>query len=224
MAIIKNPIVNKKVITEDITVTPSTVQQTINRSEDKYINSVTVNAVTSDIDANITPENIKKDVSILGVTGTLQSGSGGINPAIIERTLTEITADDLGGVTKIGDWAFYLYKTLLSIIIPDSVTSIGDRSFYGCSGLTGALTIPDSVKSIGDAAFQSCSDLTIANIYTTSSTNKISRSYSDAWFYFCSASLVIHIPASVKSPTTAYGYYWNVYNNYGGTLTYYADL
>ena len=77
MVIIKNPIIiNKKVITEDITVTPSTVQQTINRSEDKYINTVTVNAVTSDIDANITPENIKKDVTILGVTGTLETGGG----------------------------------------------------------------------------------------------------------------------------------------------------
>ena len=33
--------------------------------------------------------------------------------------------------------------------IPDSVTSIGDGAFSGCSGLT-SVTIPDSVTSIGD--------------------------------------------------------------------------
>lgn len=34
--------------------------------------SVTVKAVTSSIDANIVPENIKAGVTILGVTGTLE--------------------------------------------------------------------------------------------------------------------------------------------------------
>lgn len=53
------------------TVVPSTSEQTI--SPDAQYNgltSVTVNAVTSAIDSNIVADNIKKDVSILGVTGT----------------------------------------------------------------------------------------------------------------------------------------------------------
>ena len=37
-------------------------------------------------------------------------------------------------------------------VIPNSVTSIGDGAFRGCSGLT-ELTLPNSVKSIGDGAF-----------------------------------------------------------------------
>ena len=45
----------------------------------------------------------------------------------------------------------------------NSVTSIGRWAFFGCSGLTGALTIPNSVNSIGDAAFQYCSGLTTLN-------------------------------------------------------------
>ena len=36
-----------------------------------------------------------------------------------------------------------------------SVTSIGDRAFNDCSGLT-SITIPNSVTSIGDNAFQNC--------------------------------------------------------------------
>ena len=35
------------------------------------------------------------------------------------------------------------------VIIPDSVTSIGDWAFFCCSSLT-SVTIPDSVTSIGD--------------------------------------------------------------------------
>ena len=43
--------------------------------------------------------------------------------------------------------------------IPKSVTSIGDSSFYGCSGIT-SLTIPDSVTVIGNEAFEDCDALT----------------------------------------------------------------
>lgn len=57
-------------------VTPTTSEQTINPGTGKLgIASVTVNAVTSAIDANITAENIKKDVVILGVTGTYEATS-----------------------------------------------------------------------------------------------------------------------------------------------------
>ena len=43
--------------------------------------------------------------------------------------------------------------------IPNSVISIGDYTFSGCSGLT-SVTIANSVTSIGDQAFSSCTSLT----------------------------------------------------------------
>lgn len=63
--------------TETKTATPSTSQQTINATSGKYMTQVTVSAVTSSIDANITAGNIKKDVSILGVAGTYEGSGGG---------------------------------------------------------------------------------------------------------------------------------------------------
>ena len=44
-------------------------------------------------------------------------------------------------------------------VIPNSVTSIGDSAFEGCTGLT-ELTLPKSVKSIVDSAFYGCTGLT----------------------------------------------------------------
>lgn len=55
----------------ELTYIPTTSEQTIPAG---YTSGGTISAVTSAIDENITPENIKKDISILGVTGTLESG------------------------------------------------------------------------------------------------------------------------------------------------------
>ena len=63
-----------------------------------------------------------------------------------------------GGVTSIGDGAFYHFDTLTSATIPNSVTSIGNCAFDGCTRLTD-VTIPNSVTSIGGFAFRSCDSL-----------------------------------------------------------------
>lgn len=59
--------------TETKTVTPTTGTQTLSPSSGKVgFSRVTVNPVTSAIDSNIRPENIKAGVTILGVTGTYE--------------------------------------------------------------------------------------------------------------------------------------------------------
>ena len=65
-------------VINSLNVTPSTSSQTITASGgvDGY-SPVNVSAVTSSIDANITAGNIKKNVTILGVTGTFEGGAAG---------------------------------------------------------------------------------------------------------------------------------------------------
>ena len=62
-------------------------------------------------------------------------------------------------VTSVGDSAFEYCTNLTSVIIPNSVTSIGSYAFSSCTSLT-SVTIPDSVTSIGLGAFCDCTSLT----------------------------------------------------------------
>lgn len=81
-------------------------------------------------------------------------------------------------VTSIGDGAFYNCYTLTRINIPSNVTSIGIGVFGGCCALKD-ITIPSSVTNIGDHAFGVCwelKDLTIPSSVT---------SIGDSAFYDC---------------------------------------
>ena len=66
-------------------------------------------------------------------------------------------------VTSIGYGAFYGCTRLTSVTIGDSVTSIEFYAFYGCTRLTN-VTMPDSVRSIGNSAFEGCTSLTSVTI------------------------------------------------------------
>ena len=61
------------------------------------------------------------------------------------------------GITRIGDSAFNRSK-VKSVLLPDSVTSIGTGAFSACDKLS-AINIPGSVTAIGDQAFYGSSKL-----------------------------------------------------------------
>ena len=90
------------------------------------------------------------------------------------------------------DSAFMNSKSLLGIVIPDSVASIGDGAFSWCKSLS-SIVIPNSVKSIGASAFSWCESL--SSIVIPDSVTSIG----DSAFSWCESLLSIVIPDSVIS-------------------------
>ena len=93
-------------------------------------------------------------------------------------------------VTEIGDYAFSGCTSLQSVVIPDGVTEIGSSAFYGCSSLQ-SVVIPDGVTEIGDYAFSGCTSL--QSVVIPDSVTKIGT---DA-FSGCTSLQSIAIPDSV---------------------------
>lgn len=148
------------------------------------------------------------------------------------------------GVTTIGQSAFYDCNSIASITLPSTITSIGNSSFYGCSQLNSinipasvvniggssfrycvnlsTIDLPSSITSMSSLAFGGCTGLSMVNIHFVSSSASITTA-SNAWFNSCSSSLILRIPSNVSDPASAYGNYWNYYDN-TNILTYVADL
>ena len=87
------------------------------------------------------------------------------NTILTKEAISDVYKDNLikcivgNTVTSIGDNTFEGCSSLTSVTIPNSVTSIGSYAFSRCSGLT-SITIGNSVTRIGNYAFQYCSRLT----------------------------------------------------------------
>jgi hypothetical protein len=144
-----------------------------------------------------------------GVTITGYTGPGGA--VTIPSTINGLP------VGTIGTSAFEGNTSLTSVTIPDSVTYISDRAFYGCTGLTGVAFIPPSkVLIIGDYAFAGCENLTNVTIPDSvgrigvdafcacTSLNSVTvgvsvRTIGAGAFGGCTSLATITIPASVAS-------------------------
>ena len=177
------------------TVNPTTSQQTV-LPDDNYdaLSDVTVNAVTSAIDSNIKAENIKKNVSILGVTGTLEGGGGGDNIedyfvmhpvkqgfldiVNMEKLVKKVPVLDLSGLNGDMSGLFQNCSVLTTIPLLDtsSVTNMMSTFAY-CSALTTLPLLDTSSVTNTSYMFNGCTSLTTLPLLDTSSVTNMNSMF-----------------------------------------------
>lgn len=124
-------------------VDPSTETQVVTADPGHELESVTVNAVTSSIDSNIIPENIRKDKTILGVTGTLEEGGGKASPEYVsfreyKGTSLDLSWLDTGNMTDMSGMFYYCEKVKRLDVSEFNTVKVTNMSnmFNSCRALT----------------------------------------------------------------------------------------
>ena len=95
-------------------------------------------------------------------------------------------------VTSIGDRAFIFCGGLTEITLPEGLTSIGDEAFFACGSLT-EITLPVGLKSIGESAFSYCEGLKEITLPAGLT------SIGDRAFQFCAGLTEITFPEGLTS-------------------------
>lgn len=130
--------------TEEKAVTPTTEAHEITPTNGKYISKVVVSAVTSAIDSNIVAENIKKGITILDVTGTLETG--GDQPKLYAPSIT--ISDNVLYITNASENGafverYYLYVDGYEWTVATDDQLAGDYEFYNTFSF-----IPDTTLNV----------------------------------------------------------------------------
>lgn len=147
------------------TVTPTIEEQVITPDTGYELASVTVAAVTSDIDSNIVAENIKKDVSILGVKGTYEGSGGGSSDYNVKLVPTD------GRITD--------YITEISTQLDTSNVTNMSYLFSGCTNLTTIPLLDTSKVTNMQYMFDDCINLTDESLNNILMMCKNATSYTD---------------------------------------------
>ena len=105
-----------------------------------------------------------RDVTTIGSYAFSGHDYDSVNFTFVETVCIKLESIIIpDSVTTIGDFAFYQCDSLTSVTIGDSVTTIGEGAFWDCDSLT-SVTIPDSVTTIENNAFAWCDSLTSVTI------------------------------------------------------------
>ncbi|MBR6338140.1 MAG: leucine-rich repeat protein [Ruminococcus sp.] len=96
-----------------------------------------------------------------GYTVTALGDSDNYFPFMSNKSVTSVTIPNT--VTTLGEGAFSSCTSLQSVTLPSSLTEIADSLFAGCTSLK-TINIPSTVTSIGPYAFTGCSSLASATL------------------------------------------------------------
>lgn len=143
--------------------------------------------------SDLIDDSVKGEITKLKITGKLNFADMGFL-----HEMSQIQVLDLSEVNlkRIRSMDFSYFRSLVSITLPDVITSIDNYSFMDCSSLT-SITIPDKVTSLGADAFAFCEKLTSINV----SNSNNSYSSIDGVLYDKDASTLIKCPEGKESFT-----------------------
>lgn len=189
---------------ESLTISPTTSTQTYYGTDEVAgYSPVIVEAVTSAIDSNITPSNIRNGVTILGVTGTASAA-----PAkFIERIL-----DSNGVLTSAGVSS---YINLSGVRVVDDYSLAYANAQRAPNSTTGPATIPDlsgieTVRTRGcNAMYLYCSNST--GSVDLSGLNSVGLYGCQNMFYGCSNITSAYV-GDTQTLVNGYGMYGMFYN------------
>lgn len=180
-----NKVIVEPIITENIEVISSNEDKVITPTTGKFINEVLVKG-----DSNLIPENIKKDVSILSVIGTLDTMYKPSYISFYNFTGTnldyELSNLNTSNMTKM-DYMFYQCQKLQNLNIQNfntqNVTSMTNM-FYNCRLLEQLnLSNFDTSKVTNmSSMFQRCENLIELDISNFDTTNVTNNAY---MFQYC---------------------------------------
>lgn len=98
-----------------------------------------------------------KDIHFLSVKGKMNESDF----RLLRDYMLNLVSVDLSQCTStvIPDYTFTQKRYLLSISLPEGLTTIGQRAFSGCSRLSGTIILPPTVTTLGFGAFMGCDKL-----------------------------------------------------------------
>ena len=131
----------------------------------------------------------------IDLTGIVNIGNYAFNPDSSKPSNGVYKATFSEGLKTIGNFAFAdspLMGDQGVVILPSTVTAIGEQAFKGCKNIT-KINIPGGVEVISSGAFRECSALVEVTI------GEGVKTISSAAFMLCSNLDSITIPASVTS-------------------------
>lgn len=172
--------------------------------------NVTDLIITGDIDSRdfVTLRDVMTKLAVLDISKVTiheYSGTSGTTGSNINNMNTIYPANEIPEHSFCNPNTIISKKTLKTVNLPNSITSISNDAFLGCNGLT-SLTIPIAVTSIKSGAFCLCSGL--KSLIIPNSVNSIG----DAAFDYCTGLTSVYacsiIPINMGSS--------NGYFNYAG--------
>ena len=101
-------------------------------------------------------------------------------------------------LTSIGTRAFFLCNNLVTCTLPQSVTTIGNMCFYGCTSLTGEIDLPN-LTSIGTQTFTKTAITKIKSLGVITSIPGVGYASDGGTFHSCTSLREVTLPSTLTS-------------------------